>query len=211
MVGCCVHEFFAREICLLQSKNPSLWVPTSSMQPLQADVEHPHKETRSQALAKCARFVGSHFGARTIAEESDAAHWPYAASHGTPLASGHATVCVGNSGFALANRPGPLVLLSGIISETVKGDRLLFCLISSFHSELVGPVDAWYFQVQIDLRFSSASLFLQKVFGDSLIHESKPAGLLITVRRPALASLPRLPLDRDRLTRSDGSLTMASH
>jgi len=28
-------------------------------------------------------------------------------------------------------------------------------------------VDAWYFQVQIDLRFSSASLFLQKVFDDS--------------------------------------------
>jgi hypothetical protein len=72
------------------------------------------------------------FGARTIAEESDAAHWPYAASHGTPLASGHATVCVGNSGFALANRPGPLVLLSGIISETVKGDRLLF-FVSSPH------------------------------------------------------------------------------
>src|SRR5678815_4523612 len=94
---------------------------------------------------------------------------------------------------------------------TSKGTGYFFCLISASHLARVGPVDAWYFQVQIDLRFSSASLFLQKVFGDSLIHESKPAGLLITVRRPALASLPRLPLDRDRLTRSDGSLTMASH
>jgi hypothetical protein len=44
---------------------------------------------------------------------------------------------------------------------SVKGDRLLFCLISSFHSARVGPVDAWYFQVQTDLRSSSASLVLQ--------------------------------------------------
>jgi hypothetical protein len=56
-----------------------------------------------------------------------------------------------------------------------RGQATFFCLISASHLARVGPVDAWYFQVQIDLRFSSASLFLQKVFGDSLIHESKPA------------------------------------
>jgi hypothetical protein len=99
-----VHEFFAREISLLQSENTSLRFSTSSMQPLQADVEHPQKETRSQALAKFARFVGRHFGARTILEESGAAPWPYAASDGTPLASGAAAVCVPTSRFAIAKR-----------------------------------------------------------------------------------------------------------
>jgi hypothetical protein len=59
-----VHEFFAREISLLQSENPSLRFSTSSVQPLQANVEHPQKETRPQALAKFARFVGSHLGAK---------------------------------------------------------------------------------------------------------------------------------------------------
>jgi len=99
-----VHGFVAREISVLQSENLSLWVSTSSMQPLQADVEHPRKETRSQALAKRARFVASRFGTRTLLEESGAAHWPYAASHGTPLASGHAAFCVPTSGVALAKR-----------------------------------------------------------------------------------------------------------
>ena len=51
---------------------------------------------------------------------------------------------------------------------TSKGTGYFFCLISASHLVRVGPVDAWYFQVQIDLRFSSASLFLQKVFDDSL-------------------------------------------
>jgi hypothetical protein len=59
----------------------------------------------SQAMAKCAWFVGSRFGARTIAEESGAAHGPYAASNGTPLAADPAAVCVARSGFALAQRP----------------------------------------------------------------------------------------------------------
>jgi hypothetical protein len=104
-----VHEFFAREICLLQSKNPSLWFPTSSMQPLQADVEHPHKETRSQALAKCARFVGSYFGARTIAEESDDAHWPYAASMGHRWRQAMRRFVLGTRVLRLPT--GPLVLL----------------------------------------------------------------------------------------------------
>ena len=100
-----VHEFIAREISLLQSESPSLWISTSSMQRLQADLEHPHKETRSQALAQWPGFVGSRFGARAIAEESDAAHGPDPTSNGTPLASGPAAVCVPSSGFALAQRP----------------------------------------------------------------------------------------------------------
>src|SRR5215813_7858466 len=74
------------------------------MQPLQADLEHPHKETRPQTLAKCSWIVGSRFGARAMVEESGAAHWPDAASNGTPLASGHAAVCVPSSGFAFAKR-----------------------------------------------------------------------------------------------------------
>jgi hypothetical protein len=45
----------------------------------------------------------------------------------------------------------------------------------------------------------------------SLTHELKPAGALVMVRRPALSSLPRLPLDRDRLTGSNANLTMANH
>jgi hypothetical protein len=99
-----VHEFFAREISLLQGESLSLWISTSSMQPLPADLEHPHKETRPKTLAKCSWIVGSRFGARAIVEDSDAAHWPDAASNGAPLASGHAAVCVPRSGFAFAKR-----------------------------------------------------------------------------------------------------------
>src|SRR5262245_30468668 len=79
------------------------------MQPLPADLEHPHKETRPKTLAKCSWIVGSRFGARAIVEDFGAAHWPDAASNGTPLASGHAAVCIPSSGFAFAK--GPLVLI----------------------------------------------------------------------------------------------------
>src|SRR5215475_6459356 len=69
-----------------------------------ANLEHPHKETGPKTLAKCSWIVGSRFGARAIVEDSGAAHWPDAASNGTPLASGHAAVCIPSSGFAFAKR-----------------------------------------------------------------------------------------------------------
>jgi hypothetical protein len=91
-----------------------------------------------------------------------------------------------------------------------KGGRLLLST-SSFRLERVGPVDASYSQVQIDLQSSSASLVLQKVFDDSLTDELKPIGSLTTVRPHAPASLSRLPQDRDRPARYDSNLTKANH
>ena len=86
-----------------------------------------------------------------------------------------------------------------------------FLSTSSFRLERVGPVDASYSQVQIDLQSSSASLVLQKVFDDSLTDELKPIGSLITVRPHVPASLSRLPQGRDRPARSDSNLTKANH
>ena len=82
---------------------------------------------------------------------------------------------------------------SGEVKETG-----YFSSTSSFRLERVGPVDASYSQVQIDLQSSSASLVLQNVFDDSLTDELKPIGSLITVHPHAPASLSRLPQDRGR-------------
>jgi hypothetical protein len=38
-----MHEFVAREISLLRSQNPSVWVSTSSMRAVQADIEDPQE------------------------------------------------------------------------------------------------------------------------------------------------------------------------
>ena len=47
-----MHEFFAREISVLQSENLSLRLSTSPVQRLQTNVERPQEETRPQTLAK---------------------------------------------------------------------------------------------------------------------------------------------------------------
>jgi hypothetical protein len=57
-----------------------------------------------------------------------------------------------------------------IIRERERG-QAYFLSTSSFRLERVGPADASYSQVQIDLQSSSASLVLQKVFDDSLADE----------------------------------------
>ena len=38
-----MHEFVAREFSLLRSQNPSVWVSTSSMRAVQADIEDPQE------------------------------------------------------------------------------------------------------------------------------------------------------------------------
>ena len=81
-----------------------------------------------------------------------------------------------------------------------------FLSTSSFHLERVGPVDASYSQVQIDLQPSSTSLVLQKVFDDSLTDELKRIGSLTTVRPHAPASLSRLPQDRDAKLQSESEV-----
>ena len=103
-----VHEFFAREICLLQSKNPSLWVPTLSMQPLQADVEHPHKETNRKRWRNAPGLLEAILvqgrSLKSLTPRTGLTQQPW-----TPLASGHAAVCVGTRVLRLPT--GPLVLL----------------------------------------------------------------------------------------------------
>src|SRR5262245_19761418 len=67
-------------------------------------MEHPQKETRTQALAKCTWVVGNRPGARTNLEKSRIAPWPYPSSHEPPISSGFAPAWVSTSRFALASR-----------------------------------------------------------------------------------------------------------
>ena len=103
-----VHEFIAREISLLWSKNLSLWLSASSVQPLQAHVEHPQKKTRPQALASFVPIFGRSVAARKNAEKSCSTCWAYSSSLESPFSSGHAPIRVPTSRLACASGPiGP--------------------------------------------------------------------------------------------------------
>ena len=125
-----VHEFFAREICLLQSKNPSLWVRTSLNAAIASGtLEHPRTKKRGRKRWRNAPgLFGSHFGARTIAEESDAAHWPYAASHGTPLAPRPCGGLCWELGFCACQQAFLVLLLDGLYFRFRGKDWVLYVM-----------------------------------------------------------------------------------
>ena len=99
-----MHEFVAREISLLCGQNLPLWLSASSVQPLQAHVEHPQKKTRPQALACVVPIFGRSAAARKNAEESCSTYWAYSSSLESPFSSGRAPVRVSTSGLARAGR-----------------------------------------------------------------------------------------------------------
>src|SRR5919109_678819 len=99
-----VHEFVAREISLLRSQNLPLWIATSPMRAVPANMEDPQEKPRPQALAKFARVFGRSLGARANFEKSRTAQWSYGSSFGTPVSSGAAPVCSAPSRFALGKR-----------------------------------------------------------------------------------------------------------
>ena len=99
-----VHEFVAREISLLWSQNLSLWLSASSVQPLQAHVEHPQKKTRPQALASFAWISERSVVAGKDAEEPCSTYWAYSSSLESPFSSGHASTRVPTSRLACASR-----------------------------------------------------------------------------------------------------------
>ena len=99
-----VHEIVAREISVLWSQNSSLWLSASSMQPLQAHLEHPQKKTRPQGLAHFAPTFGNSLDRGTHSEKSCSALRPYSPSLESPFSSSDAPVGLATSQLALADR-----------------------------------------------------------------------------------------------------------
>lgn len=119
-----VHESIAREICLLPSQNPSLRLSTSSMQPLQANMENAQEKARPQVVASFAEAFGNSPGARADVEKPCAAHRSYASSVGAPFSPSPGAVRLSTSHFALAQRTaGPR---TGRIVLSVSGTPLGF-------------------------------------------------------------------------------------
>lgn len=99
-----VHEFVAREISLLWGQNLPFWLSASSVQPLQAHVEHPQKKTRPQALACFVPIFGRSVAARKNSEESCSTYWAYSSSLESPFSSDYVPTRVPISRLACASR-----------------------------------------------------------------------------------------------------------
>ena len=100
-----VHGFVAREISLLSSQNLSFWLSASSVQPVQADVEHPQKETRTQALATLLPLFGLGTAGRKDVEKPCSTGWTDSPSFELSFSSGLGSICLSTSSVACARGP----------------------------------------------------------------------------------------------------------